>query len=232
MTTVQSLVEMYEAMRARFGHQGWWPVAEGSRAGERALEICIGAILTQNTNWKNVEKAIDGLRRADLLRPHALYEVPPEELEEWIRPAGYFRIKARRLRSLLELLVRRYDGSLEAMFSTGASALRGELLGVHGIGPETADSILLYAGGLPVFVVDTYTHRVLTRHGWIGFDADYHQIQDTFQGTLPEDVDMYNEYHALLVHVGKHYCRKREPKCGECPLAELLPDGGPLEPED
>jgi endonuclease-3 related protein len=147
-----------------------------------------------------------------------------------IRPAGYFRIKAKRLRSLLEFLVQRYDGSLDAMFKTSLPELREELLNVHGIGPETADSILLYAGNLPSFVVDAYTHRVFSRHGWIDFEADYHQIQDYIQGELPQEVSLYNEYHALLVRLGKDYCRKTNPKCEACPLRELLPRGGPLEP--
>jgi endonuclease III related protein len=156
--------------------------------------------------------------------------VPLDELEELIRPAGYFRVKARRLQSLLEFLVERYDGSLEAMFHTSLHELRCELLGVHGIGPETADSILLYAGGLPSFVVDAYTHRVFTRHGWIDFEADYHQIQDYVTGALPQEPTLYNEYHALLVRLGKDYCRKTNPKCAECPLREMLPAGGPIEP--
>ncbi len=219
-----TLTEVYDRLLDAFGPQHWWPARS-------PLEVLVGAVLTQNTNWQNVEKAIDNLRRADLLGPHALCNLPSEELQELIRPAGYFRIKARRLRSLLTFLVERYDGSLEAMFSTNLSELREQLLAVHGIGPETADSILLYAGELPVFVVDTYTHRVLARHGWIAFDADYHEIQDYFQSSLPENVALYNEYHALLVRVGRDYCRKKNPQCGVCPLAELLPDGGPLEPE-
>jgi endonuclease-3 related protein len=220
-----TLKEVYQRLFEALGPQHWWP-------GQSPFEVIVGAVLVQNTNWQNVEKAIRNLRQADLLEPHALHEVPPEELEELIRPAGYFRIKARRLRNLLQFLVGRYDGSLEAMFSTGLSSLRKELLGVDGIGRETADSILLYAGGLPVFVVDTYTHRVLARHGWIGFDADYQMIQDYFQDSLPEDPAVYNEYHALLVRLGKDYCRKSDPKCDQCPLKDLLPDGGPLAPED
>lgn len=220
-----TLKEIYQRLFDALGPQHWWP-------GRSPFEVIVGAVLVQNTNWQNVKKAIRNLREADLLEPHALYEVPGEELEELIRPAGYFRVKARRLHNLLEFFVGRYDGSLEAMFRAGPSTLREELLAVDGIGPETADSILLYAGGLPVFVVDTYTHRVLARHGWIGFDADYHAIQDYFQSSLPEDAALYNEYHALLVRVGKDYCRKSNPRCGECPLAELLPDGGPLEPDD
>lgn len=218
------LTEVYDRLFQAFGPQHWWP-------GESPFEVMIGAVLTQNTNWQNVEKAIRNLRLSDLLDPRALYDVPLDELEELIRPAGYFRVKARRLQSLLQFLIDRFDGSLEAMFQTNISDLRQELLAVHGIGPETADSILLYAGGLPSFVVDTYTHRVSSRHGWISFDADYHQIQDYIQGELPQDVRLYNEYHALLVRLGKDFCRKSNPKCAECPLRELLPRGGPLEPE-
>ena len=219
------LTEVYDRLLDALGPQHWWPA-------QSPFEVIVGAVLVQNTNWQNVERAIDNLRQADLLEPHALYEVPLEALEVLVRPAGYFRIKARRLRGLLKFLVERYDGSLEAMFGGDPSALREDLLAVHGIGPETADSILLYAGGLPVVVVDAYTHRVLARHGWIGFDADYHTIQDHFQSSLAEDVSLYNEYHALFVRVGKEYCRKKRPDCDQCPLVELLPDGGPLTPED
>ena len=218
------LTDVYGRMFDAFGPQHWWP-------GESRFEMMIGAMLTQNTSWRNVERAIDNLRQADLLEPHALYAVPLEELEELLRPAGYFRIKARRLRSLLQFLIERYDGSLDAMFQTALPELRGQLLEVHGVGPETADSILLYAGLMPSFVVDTYTHRIFARHGWIGFDADYDQIQDYIHGELPADVPLYNEFHALLVRVGKDYCRKNKPQCAECPLRELLPPGGPLEPD-
>jgi endonuclease-3 related protein len=214
------MVQVYQRLFQAFGPQHWWP-------GETPFEVMIGAVLTQNTNWQNVERAILNLRAADLLDPHALYQVPMEELEELIRPAGYFRIKARRLRSLLEFVEKRYGGSLEKMFRRGLPELRDELLTVHGIGPETADSILLYAAGLPVFVVDAYTHRVLFRHGWIEFEADYHQIQDYLQSSLPQDVPLYNEFHALFVHLGKHYCHKSRPKCRECPLFKMLPEGGP-----
>jgi endonuclease-3 related protein len=218
-----TLKEVLDRLYATYGPRHWWP-------GESPFEILIGAVLVQNTSWQNVETAIDRLRRDDLLEPYALYSVPLEELEELIRPAGHFRVKARRLRSLLEFLVERYDGSLKAMFQTGQAELREALLQVKGIGPETADSILLYAGGLPAFVVDAYTHRVLARHGWIGFDADYYEIQDHFFSGLPQDAALYNEYHALLVEVGKRHCRK-QPRCGGCPLAAMLPSGGPLEPD-
>lgn len=220
-----NLKEVYRVLFDAFGPQHWWPA-------DSPFEVIIGAVLVQNTNWQNVKKAIGNLREVDLLEPHALHQVPQEELEELIRPSGYFRIKARRLCNLLKFLVDRYDGSLEAMFRTGQSSLREELLGIDGVGPETADSILLYAGGLPVFVVDTYTYRVLARHGWIGFDADYHAIQDYCQSSLPEDAALYNEFHALLVRLGKDYCRKSNPKCEPCPLSALLPDGGPLEEDD
>ena len=219
-----TLHEVYDRLFAAYGPQSWWP-------GESPFEVMVGAVLVQNTSWQNVEKAIQNLRREDLIDPRRLYEVPLEELEELIQPAGYFRVKARRLRNLLEFLVQRYDGLLEAMFSTNLAELREQLLGVSGIGPETADSILLYAGNLPTFVVDAYTCRVFMRHGWIDFDADYYQIKDQFESGLAQDAALFNEYHALLVRVGKERCRKRAPLCDGCPLVELLPAGGPLEPE-
>lgn len=218
------LTEIYRRLFEAFGRQHWWPA-------QSPFEVMVGAVLTQSTSWQNVERAIRNLRQADLLDPCALYAVPLPELEDLIQPVGYFRVKARRLRSLLQYLIERHGGSLEAMFGAGLPELRRELLSVHGVGPETADSILLYAGGLPSFVVDAYTQRVFARHGWIGFDADYHEIQDYVQSELPQDVAMYNEFHALLVRLGKDYCRKTNPRCAECPLRELLPKGGPLEPD-
>jgi len=218
-----TLEQLYDRLLGAYGPQHWWP-------GETPFEVMVGAVLVQNTSWQNVRKAIDNLRRLDLMEPGALYAVPQEELEELIRPAGYFRVKARRLRNLLGLVVHRYGGSLEAMFQANLPELRQQLLEVNGVGPETADSILLYAGGMPTFVVDTYTHRVLARHGWIGFDASYYELKDHFEGGLPQDARLMNEFHALLVRVGKEQCRKR-PVCRGCPLAELLPPGGPLEPE-
>lgn len=218
-----NLMPMYERLLSAFGPQRWWP-------GESPFEVLVGAVLVQNTSWRNVERAIGNLRDADLMSPQALYGLPELELAELIRPAGYYQVKARRLRNLLQLVVDQYDGSLETMFRTDLATLREELLGVSGIGPETADAILLYAGGLPTFVVDTYTHRVLARHGWIGYEADYHEIKDYFESGLPADATLYNEYHALLVRVGKEYCRKTRPKCDACPLADMLPAGGIVEP--
>ena len=221
MTT--TLHTVYDHLRAAYGPQNWWP-------GNSPFEVMVGAILVQNTAWKNVEKAIRNLADADLLEPHALANVDAEELQELIRPAGYFRLKTKRLLHLVRFVVDRYDGDLDAMFSVSLSTLREELLSLNGIGPETADSILLYAGEQPTFVVDTYTHRVLARHGWIGYEAGYYEIKDTFEAELEQDVALFNEFHALLVRVGHHHCRKT-PKCAKCPLAELLPEGGICEPE-
>lgn len=217
------LLEVYERLLAAFGPQHWWP-------GDSPFEVLVGAVLVQNTAWRNVERAIENLRQAGVMEPHALYALSPEELAELIRPAGYYQVKARRLRNLLKLVVEDFGGSLDRMFSTSLSALRERLLEVHGIGPETADAILLYAGGLPTFVVDTYTHRILARHGWIGYDADYHEIKDTFESALPADAKLYNEYHALLVRLGKDYCKRTAPKCGTCPLRDMLPKSGIVEP--
>jgi endonuclease III related protein len=218
-----TLAAIYERLLAHYGPQAWWP-------GESPLEVMVGAVLTQNTSWKNVERALANLREAGLLDLQALYELPVEELAELIRPAGYFRLKAGRLRRLLELIFERYDGSLEAMFAENVHELRQELLGVNGVGPETADSILLYAGGLPTFVIDTYTHRVMKRHGWIDFETDYHGLKEHFESALEREVSLYNEFHALFVRVGNEFCRK-QPRCDACPLREWLPEQGPLEPE-
>lgn len=217
------LHEVYDRLLAAFGPQHWWP-------GDSPFEIMVGAVLVQNTAWRNVERAIENLRDAGVMSPEKLYAVPDEALADLVRPAGYYRVKARRLRNLLRLIVEQHDGSLETMFQQGLPTLREELLGVSGIGPETADAILLYAGSLPTFVVDTYTHRILARHGWIGYDADYHEIKDHFESSLPHDAALYNEYHALLVRLGKDYCRKSGPKCEACPLADLLPPSGIVEP--
>lgn len=210
----------FDRLLAHFGPQSWWP--GGSR-----FEIIVGAVLVQNTSWKNVERAIANLRDAGVLAPTALAKLATEELEELIRPAGYYRVKTRRLRNLVAWLLERFGGSLDRMFATPLDQLRQQLLAVSGIGPETADSILLYAGDLPTFVVDAYTHRVLARHGWIDPEADYYQIKELCEENLPADARLFNEYHALLVQVGKEFCRKT-PCCEGCPLENLLPDGGPL----
>jgi endonuclease-3 related protein len=216
------LHDVYRRLLTAFGPQHWWP-------GESPFEVMVGAILVQNTAWKNVERALQNLRDANLLAPGPLHDLPQAELEELLRPAGYYRIKSARLRHLLDFLLQRYDGSLEAMFATDLATLRQELLSIHGVGPETADSILLYAAGRPTFVVDTYTKRVLARHGWIDFDADYNAVKDYFESQLEDDVALYNEFHALLVRVGHLHCRPT-PRCAGCPLEALLPEGGMMEP--
>jgi endonuclease-3 related protein len=199
-----------------YGPQYWWPA-------DSTFEVMVGAILTQNTNWTNVEKAISNLKAAGLLSPHTLYKLPIERLSEFIRPAGYYNIKAERLRAFLEYLHHRWCGDIERMKKEDTETLRKELLQVKGIGPETADSILLYAFNRPVFVVDAYTKRILQRHGIVGEDAKYSEIQDLFQSSLPRDPQLFNEYHALLVAVGKNHC-KRKPLCSRCPLGSLLPE--------
>jgi endonuclease-3 related protein len=214
--------DAYRRMFDALGPQHWWP-------GDSPFEVMVGAVLVQQTSWANVERAIDNLRDADAMDPHRLAALPHPELEELIRPAGYFRVKARRLRHLVEFLVDRYGGSLDAMAANDATTLRDHLLSVHGIGPETADSILLYALDKPVMVVDAYTKRIWARHGWIAWDADYYQLQEETASQLPDEAPVLNEIHALLVEVGKRWCRTR-PRCDECPLRDMLPSGGPKEP--
>lgn len=219
-----TLREVYQRLLARYGPQHWWPA-------QSPLEVVVGAVLTQHTSWKNVARAIENLREAGVLEARRLYGLPREELEELIRPAGSFRVKAQRLRNVLRLLVEEYEGSLEKMFAAPLDQLRQELLAINGVGPETADSILLYAGRLPTFVVDTYTHRVLKRHGWIEPEADDQALKDHVESSLEYDPALLNELHALLVRVGNQHCRKT-PRCEDCPLVELLPEGGPLGCED
>lgn len=177
----------------------------------------MGAILTQNAAWVNVERAIRRLRAAGALRPPALRALPGRRLAALIRPSGYFRVKARRLRAFVDHLGRRHGGSLRRLLGQPAPALRAALLSVPGIGPETADSIILYAAGRPVFVVDAYTRRVFSRHRIVPPDVEYAGLQALFMGNLPRDPGLFNEYHALLVRVAKEYCRTR-PRCAECPL--------------
>lgn len=221
--TSQILREVYDRLFEAYGPQNWWPADE-------TFEILIGAILVQNTNWKNVEKAIRNLRKAHLLEPHRLYQIPEQELAILIQPAGYFRVKARRLRNLLRFMIEEYQGSLKRMFEERPEVLREKLLQINGIGRETADSILLYAGGHPRFVVDAYTYRVVTRHGWAPPDVDYDSLQALFEDNLELDASLFNEFHALLVQVGKKHCRKN-PRCTNCPLEEMLPEKGPYLPE-
>jgi endonuclease-3 related protein len=205
--------EIYRRLLRHFGPQHWWP-------GESRLEITIGAILTQNTNWRNVEKAITNLKEHHLLSLPALTEIPTDILAHYLRPAGYFNLKAKRLKNLISAIARD-DEDLAGFFAVDLDTLRQKLLAIKGIGPETADSIILYAAEKPIFVIDAYTHRVLLRHDLIWEESDYHEMQELFMSSLPEDVELYNEYHALLVKVGKEFCLKNKPRCAECPLAGL-----------
>ncbi len=193
------------------GPQRWWPA-------DSPFEVMVGAILTQNTSWLNVEKAIKNLKYRNLLNPRKLYSLPDGKLAKLIRPAGYYNIKAKRLKNFLRFFIERYQGNIKKISLVEPQALREDLLRVNGIGPETADSILLYALNKPVFVVDAYTRRVLFRHGLIKEDAGYEEIQNLFRHSLKKDVELFNEYHALLVKIGKDFCLKNKPKCLCCPL--------------
>lgn len=211
MTTVERLQTLYSRMYEQLGPQHWWP-------GETPFEVMVGAILTQNTSWHNVERAIANLKGVNVLSFAALSALPTGLLAEYIRPAGYYNIKAGRLHNLLAFVNREHGGDLEAFLEQPLAPLREQLLSIKGIGPETADSILLYAANLPIFVVDTYTHRILTRHQVIDEDFGYAEIQELFMENLASDTRLYNEYHALLVRIGNMYCKKNNPNCASCPL--------------
>lgn len=212
------LDEYYNSLFTALGPQHWWP-------GKTQFEIIVGAILTQNTSWANVERAISNLRSAKLLTPAAIEKVPLPQLETLVRSSGYFRQKARKLKAFCEFLRSEYGGSLKRMFETPTIVLREKLLGVFGVGPETADSILLYAGDHPVFVVDAYTKRMLLRHGWIGETTKYEDVRWMFERQSPGDSRRFNEFHALIVNTGKNFCRTQEPLCNRCPLGRYLEEG-------
>jgi len=214
------LERYYRTLYSGLGPQNWWPA-------RTPFEVIVGAILTQNTAWTNVERAIANLRREGLLSPAALERVDRRRLERLIRSSGYFRQKARKLKEFVHFLRREFGGSLARMFRTPTDELRARLLAIHGIGRETADSILLYAGGHRVFVVDAYTHRILARHGLAANNSKYEEIRALFEASLPPDPATYNEFHGLIVNVGKNWCRTREPRCHECPLQPYLPETGP-----
>jgi endonuclease III related protein len=216
----------YDLLLRHFGHQHWWPA-------KTPFEVCVGAILTQNTNWANVTRAIANLRAAGVLDPRPLCALPERKLAALLRPAGYFNVKARRLRAFLRVLVEDFDGELTRLFAGPTAEVRARLLGIHGIGPETADSMLLYAGGHHSFVVDAYTRRIFRRHGWCQPDADYHELQAMLASALdgPRDaqlLDRWQDYHAQLVKAGHLFCRTRHPDCRACPLKPLLPQRGPI----
>jgi endonuclease III related protein len=229
----RDLRRAYELMRARFGHLHWWP-------GETPFEVCVGAILTQNTSWANVERAITHLKTTRVLEPEKLLALPEAKLAQLIRPAGYFNVKARRLRSFLQVLVEDFGGDLKKLFAGETSAVRKRLLAIHGVGPETADSMLLYAGGHHSFVIDAYTKRIFSRHEWAATSgkrkvesgksatADYEELKTLCESALNQksgaaQLDYWQDYHAQLVMIGKHFCRTRAPRCDACPLKPLLP---------
>ncbi len=235
--TTAALRRAYSLMRAQHGHQAWWP-------GETPFEVCVGAILTQNTSWTNVERAIANLKRADLLEPRRLFALPEAELAVLLRPTGYFNLKAKRLRAFLRVLVEDFAADLAQLFAGPTPLVRERLLAISGIGPETADCLLLYAGGHLSFVVDAYTKRIFHRHGWGGAGssefkvpssksntrAEYDGLQALCEAALShgptaELLDYWQDYHAQLVVVGKIYCRPREARCEACPLKPVLPIG-------
>lgn len=207
----KKLTLIYQKLYAYFGPQHWWPA-------ESCFEVMVGAILTQNTNWQNVEKAIDNLKRHNLLTPQRLYNLPKKRLTSLIKPAGFYNIKAKRLKEFLKFFFRIYQGSLKKMSLIKTKDLRKKLLSINGVGHETADSILLYALDRPVFVVDAYTRRILLRHGLIKEGFSYNEVQNLFMQNLKNEVKLFNEFHALLVKLGKDFCLKRKPKCKLCPL--------------
>ena len=212
------LDEYFNSLFTSLGPQHWWP-------GRTPFEVIVGAILTQSTAWTNVEHALANLRGEGLLTPTAIEQVSTRRLQSLIRSSGYWRQKARALKAFVSFLRREYRGSLKRMFETPTIVLREKLLGVFGIGPETADSILLYAGQHGVFVVDAYTKRMLVRHGWANEKAKYDDIRWQFEKRFPGNVKTFNEFHALIVAAGKNWCRKTDPKCGECPLGRYLEEG-------
>jgi endonuclease III related protein len=212
----EALQRYFRRLLDHYGPQGWWPAST-------RLEVILGAILTQNTNWQNVSRAIQSLRRAGLLNLVRLRKAPRAQLQELLRPAGYYRQKTQTIRNFLAWLDQTSFGSLTTMFARPAPQLRRDLLQIKGLGEETVDAILLYAGQQPYFVADAYTRRILARHGWVQPAAGYAQVQQFLHGHLPADPKLFNEFHALLVEVGKRHCRRSEARCAGCPLEAFLP---------
>ncbi len=216
------LLDIYRRLYAHFGPQHWWPA-------DTPFEMMVGAVLTQNTSWRNVELAIKSLKQKSLLTPGAIHRLPERVLAQLIRPAGFFNVKARRLKAMTAWIYNRYkDDFGDRMFNEKIELLRADLLKINGIGEETADSILLYAGAMPIFVVDAYTRRILLRHDLISDSDSYFSIQRLFMDRLPNQAPLFNEYHALIVRTAKIFCKKK-PLCAACPLSCLLPSGTPPE---
>lgn len=216
----KKLEQVFNLLSAHYGPTHWWP-------GDTAFEVAVGAVLTQNTAWTNVEKAIANLKAGDLLSARAILECPAQVLEDALRPSGYFRVKAKRLRSFCAYLMERHGGIMKRMARHSLGELRRELLAVNGIGPETADDILLYACGKAVFVVDAYTRRILSRHGIVDSGVTYEDLRRVFEENLSADLHLFKEFHGLIVWTGKDFCRKT-PRCEACPLRPLLKAGQPL----
>ncbi len=214
----ERLEEIYRRLYAHFGPQHWWP-------GKSAFEVILGAILTQNTAWTNVERALANLKRAGLLHVVRLHKARERRIAGLIRPSGYYHLKAKKLAAFTRFLFDKHHGRLSHLFRQETGALRDELLAVYGIGPETADSIILYAAKQPIFVIDAYTRRIAARLGLADADASYEELQRLFMEHLPRAEPLFNEYHALLVALGKKYCVKRAPRCSPCPLREICPTG-------
>jgi endonuclease-3 related protein len=206
-------MKIYQRLYRAYGPMHWWP-------GETPFEVMVGAILTQNTSWRNVEKAIQNLKARKVLHVRGIQQLKTSQLASLIRSSGYFRIKAERLKAFVDFLSENYNGDLKRMMKEGVETLRQKLLHVKGIGPETADSILLYGLKKPIFVVDAYTKRILSRHRIISAKTSYDEVQRLFMDYLPHDEGLFNEYHALLVYLGKTLCKKI-PRCDRCPIKDV-----------
>lgn len=209
------LIDLYSTLYEHFGPQNWWP-------GDTTFEICVGAILTQNTSWSNVEKALANLEEQGLLTVETMRDAGDPDLKEAIKTAGFYNQKLRTVRGFLDLLDESHGGDLRKALESPPSDLRAELINIKGIGPETADSIMLYAAGEPFFVVDAYTYRILDRHGFPVNGMNYEELKRFMEDALPREAELYNECHALLVKTGKEFCRKRKPLCRGCPLEDTL----------
>jgi len=215
-------MEMYEAMRLHFGPRKWWPSVEPPSTPAGKLEICIGAILTQNTNWGNVEKALENLRAAGLMSVSQLRAKRCDSLGKIIRPAGYYNVKAKRLKNFIRFVSEGFGGNIAGFLNRPVAKLRCDLLSINGIGAETADSIILYAAKKATFVVDAYTKRIFLRHGLIEESTDYETLRDFCQTHIPKSTKLWNDYHAQIVAIGTNYC-KPTPRCDNCPLHKFLP---------
>lgn len=211
MNTPERIKKIYRLLYQKYGPQGWWP-------GDSSLECILGAILTQNTAWRNVEKALQNLKQSNLISVKSLSLVTTDELADLVRPSGYYNQKALKIKNFIRFLNDNYEGIIKNMLEEEASSLRNKLLEINGIGPETADSILLYCANKPIFVIDAYIYRIFSRHGIVPEQTNYHEMQEVFMDSLERDAKMFNEYHALVVKVGKEHCKKQKPQCTGCPL--------------